>query len=217
MPNTNWADRHRPEDRAVRSRIPTKRTKQGVETKDICPAAMGGKNQQPAAFSPSTKLIYAGINNLCMNYEGVEVQYIAGAPYVGANVRIFAGPGGNQGEFIAWDPVTAKRVWGIKEPFPVWTGALVTAGDVAFYGTMDGWFKAVNAKTGMPLWKSKLPSGIDRRTRSRSSARIRNSTSRSTRASAAGSACRSRATSRVRIRWPRSARWAPPTAQASTR
>ena len=139
--------------------VPSKRTKQGVETKDICPAAMGGKNQQPVSYSTSTKFIYAGINNLCMNYEGVEVQYIAGAPYVGANVRIFAGPGGYQGEFIAWDPTTSKRVWAIKEPFPVWTGALSTAGDVAFYGTMDGWFKAVNAKTGAPLWKSKLPSG----------------------------------------------------------
>ena len=123
---------------------------------------MGGKNQQPVSYSPVTKLIYAGINNLCMNYEGVEVQYIAGAPYVGANVRIFAGPGGNQGEFIAWDPVTAKRVWGIKEPFPVWTGTLVTAGDVVFYGTMDGWFKAVNAKTGTPLWKIEAAVGFDR-------------------------------------------------------
>jgi PQQ-dependent dehydrogenase (methanol/ethanol family) len=157
-PNTNWASKiDLKTGRPVED--PTKRTKQGVETKNICPAAMGGKNQQPVAYSPVTKLIYGGINNLCMNYEGVEVQYIAGAPYVGANVRIFAGPGGNQGEFIAWDPVTAKRVWGIKEAFPVWTGTLVTAGDVAFYGTMDGWFKAVNAKTGMPIWKSKLPSG----------------------------------------------------------
>jgi PQQ-dependent dehydrogenase (methanol/ethanol family) len=157
-PNTNWASKiDLKTGRPVED--PTKRTKQGVVTNNICPAAMGGKNQQPVAYSPTTKLIYGGINNLCMNYEGVEVQYIAGAPYVGANVRIFAGPGGHQGEFIAWDPVTAKRVWGIKEPFPVWTGTLVTAGDVAFYGTMDGWFKAVNAKTGMPIWKSKLPSG----------------------------------------------------------
>ena len=157
-PNTNWASKiDLKTGRPVED--PTKRTKQGVETKNICPAAMGGKNQQPVAYSPATKLIYGGINNLCMNYEGVEVQYIAGAPYVGANVRIFAGPGGNQGEFIAWDPVTAKRVWGIKEAFPVWTGTLDTAGDVAFYGTMDGWFKAVNAKTGAPIWKSKLPSG----------------------------------------------------------
>ena len=158
VPSVNWAD-HIDLKTGRPVEDPTKRTKQGVEVKNICPAAMGAKNQQPMSYSPLTKLIYAGTNNLCMNYEGVEVQYIAGAPYVGANVRIFPGPGGNQGEFIAWDPATAKKVWGIKEAFPVWTGTLVTAGDVAFYGTMDGWFKAVNAKTGTPLWKSKLPSG----------------------------------------------------------
>ena len=83
-----------------------------------------------------------------MNYEGFEVRYIAGAPYVGANVRIFAGPGGYQGEFMAWDPAAGEKVWGITEPFPVWTGTLVTAGDVAFYGTMDRWFKAVDARSG---------------------------------------------------------------------
>jgi len=158
VPTTNWAERidlktGRPVE------VPSKRTRQGVETKDICPAAMGAKNQQPVSYSPRTRLIYAGTNNLCMNYEGVEVQYIAGAPYVGANVRIFAGPGGHQGEFIAWDPAAGKKVWGITEPFPVWTGTVVTAGDVVFYGTMDGWFKAVNAKTGAPLWKQKLASG----------------------------------------------------------
>jgi alcohol dehydrogenase (cytochrome c)/methanol dehydrogenase (cytochrome c) subunit 1 len=158
QPATNWAERiDMKTGRPVEN--PAKRTKQGVNTENICPSAMGGKNQQPVSYSPRTRLIYAGINNLCMNYEGVEVQYIAGAPYVGANVRIFPGPGGHQGEFIAWDPTTAKKVWGITEPFPVWTGTVVTAGDVVFYGTMDGWFKAVNAKSGAPLWKHKLASG----------------------------------------------------------
>jgi alcohol dehydrogenase (cytochrome c) len=42
----------------------------------------------------------------------------------------------------------------------VWSGALVTAGDVAFYGTMDGWFKAVDARDGKPLWQFKTGSGI---------------------------------------------------------
>ena len=158
VPSTNWAERiDLKTGRPVGD--PSKRTKQGVNTKNICPAAMGGKNQQPVSFSPRTNLIYAGTNNLCMDYEGVEVKYIAGAPYVGANVRIFPAPGGYLGEFLAWDPAAGKKVWGIKEPFPVWTGTLVTAGDVVFYGTMDGWFKAVNAKSGAPLWKSKLPSG----------------------------------------------------------
>jgi PQQ-dependent dehydrogenase (methanol/ethanol family) len=138
---------------------PTKRTKQGVDTKNICPAAMGGKNQQPSAFSPRTGLFYLGTNNICMNYEGVDVKYIAGAPYVGANVLMFPGPGGNLGEFMAWDPTTGKKVWGIKEAFPAWSGAVVTASDLVFYGTMDGWFKAVNAKTGALLWKNKLASG----------------------------------------------------------
>ena len=137
---------------------PTKRTKAGADTKDICPCAMGGKDQQPAAYSPRTGLFYVPTNNMCMNYEGVEVKYTAGAPYVGANVLMFPGRGGHLGEFLAWDATTGKKVWGIKEPFPVWSGALVS-GDVVFYGTMDGWFKAVNAKSGDLLWKHKLPSG----------------------------------------------------------
>ena len=155
---TNWAERIDLETgRPVE--VPEKRTRQGVNILDICPSAMGAKNQQPVSFSPRTGLIYAGTNNLCMNYEGFEVRYIAGAPYVGANVRIFAGPGGYQGEFMAWNPEAGEKVWGITEPFPVWTGTLVTAGDVAFYGTMDRWFKAVDARSGEILWSSRLPSG----------------------------------------------------------
>jgi len=37
---------------------------------------------------------------------------------------------------------------------------LVTAGDVAFYGTMDGWFKAVDARSGVPLWQFQCGSGV---------------------------------------------------------
>ncbi len=139
---------------------PEKRTKQGADTKDICPCAMGGKDEQPAAYSPRTNLFYVPSNNMCMNYEGVLVQYTAGAPYVGANLLMFPGRGGNWGEFLAWDGVNGKKVWGIKEPFPAWGGALVTGSDVVFYGTMDGWFKAVDARTGEVLWKHKVGSGI---------------------------------------------------------
>jgi glucose dehydrogenase len=95
-----------------------------------------------------------------MDFEGLEASYIAGTPFVGANVRMYAGPGGHRGEFIAWDPVARKKVWSIPENFPVWSGVVVTAGDVAFYGTMDGWLKAVDARTGEPLWQFKVGSGI---------------------------------------------------------
>jgi glucose dehydrogenase len=95
-----------------------------------------------------------------MDFEAVEANYIAGTPFVGANVRMYAGPGGNRGEFIAWDPIARKKVWSIKEKFPVWSGVVATAGDVVFYGTMDGSFKAIHAKTGEPLWQFKTGSGI---------------------------------------------------------
>ena len=129
-------------------------------TEGICPAAIGFKDQQPAAYSPQTGLFYVPANHICMDYEGVEVKYAAGQPYVGAIVRMFAGPGGNRGRFIAWDPMKGQQVWEIKEPLAAYGGALATAGGVVFYGTMEGWLKAVDAKTGNVLWKFKTPSGI---------------------------------------------------------
>ncbi len=128
--------------------------------RDICPAAPGGKDWQPTAFSPRTGLIYIPHNNLCEDAEGRQVSYIAGTQYIGANVRMRAGPGGHRGEFTAWDPVAAKAVWKIKERFPAWSGALATAGDVVLYGTMEGWFKAVDARSGQVLWQFKTGSGI---------------------------------------------------------
>ena len=128
--------------------------------KNVCPAPPGAKDWQPSAWSPRTKLLYVPHQHLCANFKTSEVGYIAGTPYVGATVDMFAGPGGYRGEFMAWDPVQRKKVWQIHENMPVWTGALVTAGDVAFYGTMDRWFKAVDAKDGKPLWQFHMGSGV---------------------------------------------------------
>lgn len=139
---------------------PDKQTGTGKVVRDICPTASGLKDWQPSAFSPKTGLLYIPHNNLCMDEEGVEVNYIAGTPYVGMNVRMIAGPGGNRGAFTAWDIAAEKPAWSVKENFPVWSGAVVTAGDVVFYGTMEGWFKAVSAKTGELLWQFKTSSGI---------------------------------------------------------
>jgi glucose dehydrogenase len=100
-----------------------------------------------------------------MDYEGVEANYIiAGTPYVGVNARNYPDPvdpgDGSRGAFTAWDPVAKKAVWRLKERFPVWSGAVATAGDVVFYGTMEGWFKAIHARTGQLLWQFKTGSGI---------------------------------------------------------
>jgi alcohol dehydrogenase (cytochrome c) len=95
-----------------------------------------------------------------MDMKVVETSYIAGTPFVGAEVEMYAGPGGYRGEYMAWDPVAREKVWAIEEEFPVWSGTVVTAGDVAFYGTMDRWFKAVDARSGELLWQFRTGSGI---------------------------------------------------------
>jgi alcohol dehydrogenase (cytochrome c) len=128
---------------------------------NICPASTGGKDWQPSAYSPLTGLLYIPHNNVCQDEEVTKVSYIEGTPYIGAKVAMKAGPGGYRGAFSAYDPVHAKTVWSDHENFPVWSGALVTAGGVAFYGTMDRWFKAVDAKTGKLLWKFRVGSGIN--------------------------------------------------------
>jgi PQQ-dependent dehydrogenase (methanol/ethanol family) len=139
---------------------PEKEPKVGKVVRYICPAAPGMKDWQPASYSPKTGMLYIPHQNLCMDEEGLSANYIAGTPYVGMNVKIYAGPGGNRGEVEAWNPVTGKQVWAIKEDLPVWSGTVVTAGDVVFYGTMDGWFKAADARTGALLWQYKTGSGI---------------------------------------------------------
>jgi lanthanide-dependent methanol dehydrogenase len=139
---------------------PEKVPRMGSVVRDICPTASGAKDWNPSAFSPKTGLLYIPHTNLCMDWQNLQANYIAGTPYVGAEVRMKAGPGGNRGVFTAWDPVKRAAVWEIKEDLPLWSGALATAGDLVFYGTMDGWFKAVDSRNGKLLWQFKCASGI---------------------------------------------------------
>ena len=138
----------------------SKEPKVGKVIRNICPAAPGAKDWQPSAYSPRTGLLYITHQNLCMDFEGVEANYIAGTPFVGANVKMYAGPGGHRGEVTGWDITSRRPRWKIRETFPVWSGALATAGDLVFYGTMDGWAKAIDARTGTERWKFKVGSGI---------------------------------------------------------
>lgn len=134
--------------------------KQGQESRNLCPMAPGSKDWQPSSFSPRTGLVYVPHENMCMDEEYTAVSYIAGTPYIGADVRYYPGPGGNMGELMAWDPVAGKKVWTVQEKYPTWSGTVTTGGDLVFYGTMEGWFKAVDARTGKVLWQFKTGSGI---------------------------------------------------------
>jgi alcohol dehydrogenase (cytochrome c) len=160
MPSTNWATGYDLKTGKALE-VPEKATHYGKVVSNICPSSTGAKEFVPSAFSPRTGLLYIPGHNTCMDYEGVEANYIAGTPYLGASVKMYQGPGGYHGELIAWDPVHARRVWSLQEKeLPLYSGVLATAGDLIFYGTMDGWFKAVHARTGKELWKHKTASGI---------------------------------------------------------
>jgi PQQ-dependent dehydrogenase (methanol/ethanol family) len=162
-PVVNWATHvdmktGRPQ---VVSKYSTEQNGEDVNSKGICPAALGTKDQQPAAFSPKTGLFYVPTNHVCMDYEPFRVTYTPGQPYVGATLSMYPPEGdSHMGNFIAWDATKGKIVWSNKEQFSVWSGALATAGDVVFYGTLEGYLKAVDAKSGKELYKFRTPSGI---------------------------------------------------------
>jgi len=173
-PAVNWAkgvDLSTGKPERVRA-YSTEAAGENVNVKGICPAALGSKDQQPSAYSPKTGLFYVPTNHLCMDYEPFNIQYTAGQPYVGATLSMYPAPVLNEaasvhkidtkhmGRFVAWDATKGKVSWERDEQFAVWSGALATAGNVVFYGTLEGYLKAVDAKTGKLLYQFKTPSGI---------------------------------------------------------
>jgi len=157
-PSVNWATGIGKDGRPIVD--PKYMTKAGVNVKNICPAAMGNKDEQPASYDEQTGMFIVPTNHNCMDYQAFTVKYKAGFPYVGATLLMYAGPGGYRGAVIGWDPNKGEIVWSDHERFPAWSGVLSTAGGVAFYGTMDGWFKGIDAKTGALLYKFHVPSGV---------------------------------------------------------
>jgi lanthanide-dependent methanol dehydrogenase len=154
----NWAKGY--DLRTGRPEInPDKLPHQGQVVRDICPSSTGAKDFIPSALSPRTGLLYIPAHDTCMEYEAMPANYIAGTPYLGADVKMYPGAE-DQGELVAWDVARARRVWSVKHKFPVYSGVLATAGDVVFWGALDGYFYATDARSGKELWKLKLPSGV---------------------------------------------------------
>ena len=163
-PSVNWATHvdmktGRPQ---VVAKYSTAKNGPDVNTKGVCPAALGSKDEQPAAFNPKNNRFYIPTNHVCMDYEPFKVDYVAGQPYVGATLSMYPAPGGkHMGNLVAWDAGTGKIVQSKPEKFSVWSGVLVTAGGIACYGTLEGYLKCVDANNiNKELFKFKTPSGI---------------------------------------------------------
>ncbi len=158
---TNWAEKvdmktGRPVKVAEHSPL-----KAGVNTQ-ACPSAMGGKDQQPVAVDPGDPTnFYVPTNNWCMELEPQQRSHTQqGTVYVFANVYMYPEKPGVTGKFKKFNVVTGKTEWEVPDSFPNWGGALVTAGGLAFYGSLGGDFRAVDRATGKVLWSRKLGSGI---------------------------------------------------------
>lgn len=124
------------------------------------PSFLGGKNQQQMAYSPQTGLFYVPANEWAMDIWNEPVSYKKGAAYLGAGFTIKALNDDYIGVMRAFDPATGKMVWEHKNYAPLWGGALTTAGNLVFYGTPEGFLKALDAKTGKELWKFQTGTGI---------------------------------------------------------
>ena len=80
--------------------------------------------------------------------------------YVFANVYMYPEKPGVTGKLKKFDVVTGKTIWEVSDPYPNWSGVLVTDGGLAFYGSLGGDFRAVDRKSGKVVWSRKLASGI---------------------------------------------------------
>jgi alcohol dehydrogenase (cytochrome c) len=159
----NWADgfddNGRP--RRVPGQVPTE---QGTL---IYPGNQGGTNWYNPSFSPRTGLFYIPT---WVNYSSIYVkrpgEYAEGRGFNGGTVRntvpqgLRVGPVGYRtedegyGAVRAIDPHTGDLKWEYKMTEFTQAGILTTASDLVFTGGNEGYFFALNARTGALLWKS---------------------------------------------------------------
>lgn len=126
----------------------------GRTTRLVCPAAPGETDEPAAAFSPRTGLVFLGHSNLCMDIEPRDSH--DGAP---VEIRRYPGPGGHRAAVTAWDPVTRRAAWQVREAHAV-RGMLATAGGLVWYGTADGRLAAFDAASGAAAWERRLGTAI---------------------------------------------------------
>jgi len=104
-------------------------------------------------------MAYCPTNNWCMEDEPQERSHTQqGTVYVFANVYMYPEKPGITGKFKKFNFLTGETVWEVPDPYPNWGGALVTDGGLAFYGSLNGDFRAVDRTTGKVLWQRRLGS-----------------------------------------------------------
>jgi alcohol dehydrogenase (cytochrome c) len=138
---------------------PAKRPRLDYKATDICPSWVGGKNWQPTSFNPMTGLAYIPSNNTCQDMQLTDVAFRRGVFYLGNDFAVNPGHG-YLGRLLAINPATQKEAWHMDLQLPWNGGTMTTAGNLVFFGDIEGIFHALDAKTGKELWRMNLGSGI---------------------------------------------------------
>jgi alcohol dehydrogenase (cytochrome c) len=138
-----------------------------AEGKQVYPNLFGATNWYSPSYSPRTQLFYVPTwQESNMNMSKMPAQYSPGQRYTGGTPRSMA-PSGRRpsntpaedtpfGDVLAIDPQTGKTKWEFKMSDVTDSGILTTAADLLFVGGREGYFQALNAKTGELLWKANL-------------------------------------------------------------
>jgi len=124
------------------------------------PSFLGGKNQQPMAYSQDTGLFYVPSNEWGMDIWNEPVAYKKGAAYLGSGFTIKPIFDDYIGSLKAIDPVSGETKWEYKNKAPLWGGVLATGGGLVFFGTPEGYLMGLNDKTGEVVYKFNTGTGI---------------------------------------------------------
>jgi alcohol dehydrogenase (cytochrome c) len=159
----NWASGF--DEKARPIRVPGKAP--SLEGTVIYPGVQGGTNWYSPSYSPSTGLFYVSSwDDYSTVYVKGHSEYREGRGYPGGNPwpaapDLWGGLVENHfrsemgyGAIRALDPLTGERKWEFKMPSVTESGLLTTASDVLFGGGREGYFMAIDARTGALLWKA---------------------------------------------------------------
>lgn len=118
----------------------------------VSPGPYGARNWQAMAYNERTGLVYFPVI-----VAPTLIEPDPNAKVGGISFDMYYGSRGDKkwpayGELVAWDPVTQKERWRVRQPKPINGGTLTTAGNLVFQGTADGKFAAYAADTGKQLW-----------------------------------------------------------------